>query len=139
MFWDASAVVPLLVQEPRSRDMRALAAADPDRALWWGTVVECNSALCRLEREGGMTAPRRRAASALLARLADASVEVQPLDALRARSLRLLAVHPLRAADALQLAAALAWCRERPDGRAFVCLDGRLREAAAAEGFEVLP
>jgi uncharacterized protein len=139
MFWDASAVVPLLVHEPRSKEMRALAESDVGRALWWGTVIECNSALCRVEREGGLTPPRRRAASAMLAELADSSAEVQPVDAVRARAVRLLAVHPLRSADALQLAAAMAWCREQPAGRAFVCLDDRLRAAAAAEGFDVLP
>jgi hypothetical protein len=44
-----------------------------------------------------------------------------------------------RAADTLQLAASLVWCRERPVGRSFVCLDARLREAAVREGFSVLP
>lgn len=66
-------------------------------------------------------------------------LEVQPSDEVRHRVLRLLRVHALRAADALQLAAALTWCRERPSGAGLVCLDGRLRDAAAREGFNVLP
>jgi len=57
----------------------------------------------------------------------------------RARAARLLSLHPLRAADALQLAAALVWCRERTAEAPFVCLDDRLRLAAAREGFRVLP
>jgi len=55
------------------------------------------------------------------------------------RAERLLEIHPLNAADALQLAFALAWCQERPQGRAFICLDGKLREAARREGFRLLP
>ena len=64
---------------------------------------------------------------------------VSPSDELRRRAARLLAVHPLRAADALQLAAALLWCEEQPHGEGFVSLDARLREAAGKEGFAVLP
>jgi hypothetical protein len=57
----------------------------------------------------------------------------------RQRALRLLAVHPLGAADALQLAAALIWTRESPAGVGLISADARLREAASREGFEVLP
>jgi hypothetical protein len=66
-------------------------------------------------------------------------VEVEPAAALRERAVRLLSSHNLRAADALQLAAALVWAEERPAGRVFVCLDARLREAARLDGFTVLP
>jgi hypothetical protein len=45
----------------------------------------------------------------------------------------------LRAADSLQLAAALLWTRGRPAGHDLVCLDERLREVAVSEGFAVLP
>jgi hypothetical protein len=64
---------------------------------------------------------------------------VEPTLALRDRAGRLLATHPLRAGDALQLAAALVWCREAPHETPFVCLDARLRDAARAEGFAILP
>jgi uncharacterized protein len=64
---------------------------------------------------------------------------VQPGDELSATALRLLATHALRAGDALQLAAALVWARGRPSGKAFVCLDQRLRTAASLEGFSVEP
>jgi hypothetical protein len=47
--------------------------------------------------------------------------------------------HALRAADALQLAAALDWCDGNTRGESFVCLDDRLRGAAVLEGFRVLP
>ena len=64
---------------------------------------------------------------------------LSPSDELRRRAARLLAVHPLRAADALQLAAALLWCEEQPHGEGLVSLDAKLRDAAAKEGFSVLP
>ena len=72
----------------------------------------------------------------LLVQHADA---VAPTDELRHRAGRLLAVHPLRAADALQLAAALEWCEQQPQGEGFATLDARLAQAAAAEGFTVHP
>jgi prevent-host-death family protein len=52
---------------------------------------------------------------------------------------RLLLNHPLRAADALQLAAALVWAGKAPTGQRFVCLEQRLRDAARKEGFVVVP
>lgn len=87
MFWDSSAIVPLLVTEPRSPAIERLLAGDDQPVIWWATPVECPSAL--------------------------------------------------RAADALQLAAALLWCEEQPHGEGFVTLDERLADAAANEAFTV--
>ena len=64
---------------------------------------------------------------------------VAPSAPLRERASRLVAVHPLRAADAFQLAAALASSELTPRGDGFVTLDDRLRTAARAEGFTVRP
>jgi predicted nucleic acid-binding protein len=138
-FWDASALVPLIVDEPRSAGLRRLAGSDRAMALWWAAPVECASAMCRLVREGRLTARDRQSALALLDDLSAAAVQVQPSEEIRVRARRLLAVHPLRASDALQLAAALTWCRDRPARSTFVCLDDRLRAAAGAEGFDLLP
>jgi len=63
---------------------------------------------------------------------------VDALTAVRDRADRLLGVHPLRAAAALQLAAALVLTQERPTGWLFVTADVRLAAVAAAEGFEVI-
>ncbi len=106
--------------------------------VWWGTPVECTSAIARREREGSLDAA---AASAMMQRLravADAWHEVLATDAVRDVAQRLLRVHPLRAADALQLAAALACAGGEPNSLAFVCLDSRLAEAAQREGLQVL-
>jgi len=51
---------------------------------------------------------------------------------------RLLRIHPLRAADAFQLAAALVACEERPAGFSFLTGDERLGEAAENEGFALV-
>ncbi|HSJ25022.1 MAG TPA: hypothetical protein VK929_10160 [Longimicrobiales bacterium] len=60
------------------------------------------------------------------------------MEHVRTTAMRLLRTHPLRAADALQLAAALAWA-PAPAGDVFVTLDERLATAATLEGFTVLP
>jgi predicted nucleic acid-binding protein len=101
--------------------------------------VECSSALARRSRFESTLSSEQRRATARLADLVALWTEIQPGEILRERALRLLASHNLRAADALQLAAALVWAEERPAGRVFVCLDARLREAARLNGFTVLP
>ena len=49
-FWDASAIVALLVAESTTRSLQALANRDSDLLVWWGSQVECALALARLER-----------------------------------------------------------------------------------------
>ena len=65
--------------------------------------------------------------------------EIPPTAKLREEAERLLRFHPLRTADAFQLAAALETVRNAPEPLVFVCLDERLREAARSEGFTVEP
>lgn len=139
MFWDSSAVVPLLVAEDRSAEMAALLRSDRSPALWWGSPVECESALHRRRREDAVSPQALATALARLEDLGEDADVVAPTSQVRRKAGRLLALHPLRAADALQLAAALVWADDTPAGQAFVCLDERLREAAQAEGFDVLP
>lgn len=137
-FWDASALVPLLVDEPSTRPLQALATNDPAMLVWWGTEVECASAVARLEREG--TLDDRGAGSAFkrLAELAAAWHEVDANDALRETAVRFLRVHPLRASDAVQLAAAFLAAERRPATLDIVALDDRLRSAAQKEGFAIV-
>ena len=138
-FWDSSALIPLVVQEGRSPLLEALAADDPDMMVWWASPIECASAIHRLRREGVFTPTEAVQVLAGLGAVLDAANAVEPGDDVRARALRLLGIYPLRAADALQLAAALLWARDHPAGKDFVCLDERLRAAAVIEGFQVLP
>ena len=138
-FWDSSAVVPLCVAEPHSANARSLLQADPAVAVWWATRTECLSALTRRMREGGLAPAGYRAARRVLAALAETWVELLPSEAVRATAERLLAVHALKAADAFQLGAALAWCGGQPGRHGIVTLDIRLRDAASREGFDALP
>ncbi len=112
---------------------------DPGMMVWWASPVECGSAVHRLRREGVFSPAEAAQVLAGLAGALDAANVIQPGDELCAMALRLLGAHPLRAADALQLAAALLWVRGRPARKHFVCLDERLRTAAILEGFAVLP
>lgn len=138
-FWDSSAVVALLVEELASPAVRTAHAEDIAMATWWGTEVECASALARLERDGRLDATRVADAVERLDELAAGWAEVQPVQRVRRSALRLLRVHPLRAADALQLAAALAVAEDHPASLPFVTLDDRLGDAAGREGFRVVP
>jgi uncharacterized protein len=138
-FWDTSAVIPLLVEEPATAVARRIAREDPSIAVWWATRTECVSALARLVREERMGGDDEARVRGLLAELSAEWTEVAPGRRLRDRAERLLAVHPLRAADTFQLAASLVWCRGKTTGREFVSFDGRLRTAARREGFDVFP
>lgn len=133
-FWDTSAVVPLLVSEDRTDAALGILREDPALGVWWGTPVECASAIARLEREGADPA-RVEEAFARLDELARAWTEVEPHEELRQVARRLLRVHPLRAADALQLAAAYLLSERRPPTLAVVTFDERVRLAALKEGF----
>ncbi|MGI8413812.1 MAG: type II toxin-antitoxin system VapC family toxin [Solirubrobacteraceae bacterium] len=138
-FWDSSAIVPLIVREPSSADARALLREDERMLVWWATPVECGSALRRLERRQAIATPDLAVALQMLTSLGTSWSEILPAHPVRIHAQRLLAVHPLRAADALQLAAALVWRGQDAAGADFVCLDDRLRDAAAREQFSVLP
>ncbi len=137
-FWDASAIVPLLVSEAESAGAGALLERDPEMLVWWGTPVECTSALARREREGALAAAEVADAVERLRAASEAWQEVLPADVVRTTAQRLLRVHPLRAADALQLAAAIVASEHDPASLPFVSLDDRLGEAAGREGFPVV-
>ena len=136
--WDSSALVPLLLEEQRSEACRRSLGEDPGLIVWWGTRLECTSAIARLDREQ-VLGPRELAdAGRRLDMLAASWQEIQPTERLRRTAERLLRVHVLRAADALQLAAAVVAADTSPSELVFVTLDARLAQAAAREGFPVL-
>ena len=135
-FWDASAIVPLCVGQPGSGFARK-ALRNKSIAVWWGTPLETTSAFARLSRAGELDQRQFQMAMTRLAALRLMWIEVQPSEGLRELAEELIQRHPLRAADALQLAAAVIWSRRHPRKRAFVCLDGGLMDAASKEGFSV--
>jgi predicted nucleic acid-binding protein len=138
-FWDSSAIIPLCLKESTSGTVKGLLKSEEDMVVWWTTRIECLSALSRRQREKALSSGDSLKAKAILSALVEAWAEVQPTEIIRQRAERLLSIHPLRAADALQLAAALVWAQENPRGLGLVCLDHNLREAALREGFSVLP
>ncbi|MEW6752484.1 MAG: type II toxin-antitoxin system VapC family toxin [Candidatus Latescibacterota bacterium] len=138
-YWDASAVVALCVDEPATAPVQDLLGTDQGMAVWWATPGEAASAFARLRRMGAIGPGAEQTAREVLTVYRDAWTKMLPSAVLRDRAVRLLSAHDVRAADALQLAAAVGWAGESRAGREFVCLDERLSEAARREGFRVLP
>jgi len=136
-FWDSSAIIPLTVTEASTDGILAIAEEDPVMCVWWATEIECVSALARLEREGALTDSGATGALERLDLLSEGWNEVQPVVAVRSAARRLLRVHTLRAADALQLAAAVVAAEGQPASLEIVTLDERLAAAARREGFAV--
>jgi predicted nucleic acid-binding protein len=137
-FWDTSAIVPLLVAEPSTQRVQALLRRDSDILIWWGTEVECVSALTRLQRTAALDGKELALASDRLRALAGGWNEIEPNELVRESAKRFLRVHPLRAADALQLAAAFTAADRRPSSLEMVTLDERLAAAAQKEGFTLV-
>ena len=137
-FWDSSALLPLIVEEPASAVVRSLLETDPEILIWWGTPVECLSAISRRERDSKLASGVAERARRLLQDLRSHLHEILASEEVRGHAERLLLRHPLRAADALQLAAAMTWARSKPRDHCFCTLDHRLAIAAREEGFHVL-
>lgn len=137
-FWDSSALVPLVFDEPASEELRRLAREDEEPVIWALSSVELLSALARVERSSrgldDLLGSVRRDALDLVRRCRPVAL----VDAVRQRAERLVSVHALTAADALQLAAALVVSREQPETLEFVTLDKVLARAARLEGFPVV-
>lgn len=137
-FWDSSAVVPLLVQQEASARCERWLKEDRDAVLWTLTPVEISSALRRLVREGALAERAASQAEVRVEQLVRACVLVVDVEGVKARARRLLRLHALRAADAMQLGAAIAWAADAPAGRTLCTFDDRLALAASREGFDVL-
>ena len=137
-YWDASALVPLVVAEPDSDRVRSWLSDDDGIVTWAWTSTEIVSAVERRAREGSLSLQQRREALARFAALADAWDEVTDMLAIRSRANALLARHPLRAADAGQLGAAVLVREQLAGELVFVCLDLRLSLAAERESLRVL-
>lgn len=136
-FWDTSALVLLCVQQHPSSAVREL-LRQHEIAVWWATAVEMRSAFERLLRMGQLTQSEHVAAGTRLEKLRRGWRELQPTEALRAQAKAFLVSYPLKAADALQLAAAWMWCSGDAQGCTFISGDAQLLEAARQVGFQVV-
>jgi len=134
-FWDASALVPLCVIQGTTRSIVGLYKRYP-AVVWWATPVEIASALARLVRTREISSGDWAKARQVAAALADEWSVIQPSNALRTRATQLVDRYDLKAADAMQLAAALDWCENVPRGEIFLAADQKLREAAVLSGFD---
>jgi predicted nucleic acid-binding protein len=133
-FWDSSALVPLCIEQTQTKTATEL-FADYRVAVWWSTPVEIISALTRLVRMGEIAHDELLSGKRLAETIAATWVSIKPAGRIVDEACSLLEAHPLSAADALQLAAALEWCEGKPQGNVFLTFDKRLREAAELIGF----
>jgi predicted nucleic acid-binding protein len=136
-FWDSSALVGLLIKEHCSEELTQLWRHDDTFVVWWGTETECLSALARREREGGLSREQVGSAEGMLRQILDRAYEVMPSTEIRHHSRRLLMTHPLRAGDALQLAAAVLFADSEVQQLPFLTMDKNLAACAEREGFSL--
>lgn len=138
-FWDSSAIIPLIVLEEQSKYCVQAYRADSNMLVWTMSKVEVLSALCRRVRDGALGPSSFDAAALRMNIFFESIYEVDAIQRVKERAMRLLRVHPLRAADALQLAAVMIATEENVRRVPFMCFDDRLADAARLEGFAVNP
>ena len=136
-FWDTSALVPLCAQQAITPDVISL-YENHTAVIWWATPVEIASAIARLTRMKQLDAGGRIEARGLAKQLAESWSVIQPTDAILLMAAQFVDRFELRPADSLQLAAALTWCGEVPEGRLFFSADLKLRDAARRCGFDAI-
>jgi predicted nucleic acid-binding protein len=133
VFFDTSALTKRYVEEQGSDQVRALCAEADALGLSVLVLPELISTLCRLVREGQLSAGDYRSLkSAVHVDLSDADLCDLSQDAFE-QAIRCLERHPLRALDALHVGSALVY---QPD--LFVSADRRQVVAAGHEGLAVV-
>jgi predicted nucleic acid-binding protein len=125
-FWDSSALAPLCTNEPRSINAGKLWKQFTQKFVWWESSIEISSALARLERENKISMQQRLKAEKRLEILETVWVEIQPEVRIKELAKTFPVKYRMKAADSLQLASAMIWCREQPKGKDFVSGDKKL-------------
>jgi uncharacterized protein len=133
-FWDTSALLPLVIEEPRTLALRPLMERFLDPVVSFITPLELDAAVRRRTRALNDVDDVKVRHLMLHREL----LVISEVDATIKRARRLIARHRLRAADAIQLAAAIL-AREQVQHFPVITLDAELAAAAKAEGFTVLP
>jgi len=136
-FWDSSALIPLCVQQLQTQKSEAL-FANHAVTVWWSTQIEIISGLTRLLRMREIDGTEFVEGKQVARAVAMTWSAIDPSAHIEREARALLELYPLRAADALQLAAALAWCEGKPKGKVFLSFDQRLSDAAGQAGFTLL-
>ncbi len=137
-FWDTSAIIPLFCNQAASHKSRLIRRSFSELVFWWGTHVEVYSGINRLRNEVAIRESQSLAAISKWNQVYATSLVVEPTETVLNIAVSLTSKMNIRALDAFQLAAALAWCNGRPRNRPFVCADKRLGEAASDAGFDVV-
>jgi hypothetical protein len=130
-FWDASAIVPLLMTEPPTKTVQAIAEKDPTMIVWWATEVECASAVTRLERNAALDQAAATQAFGRLKHLVHAWHEVDPSDPIRRSCSRKLAP---ASGDHRIVLSAVHWSRTAADVLAAVRFEVRLADEHQTPG-----
>jgi uncharacterized protein len=135
-YWDSSALFPLIAQEASSETMRKIKESYKQIITWTLTPVEIQSAIARLERSGDLSESQSNQLFSAWKTLEACLHIVKDIESVKAKAVRILRTHPLKAADSLQLGSALL---VKDIGRPlpFVTLDKRLAQAASKEGLAV--
>jgi len=136
LFADTSALIKLYIEETGSAEMeeRARASRLAASAL---AYAEIYATFARRKREGLLTPEEHDELAARFERDWQRTIVMALRPALAARVPRLVADHPLRGADAVHLASAIALQAAGLE-TIFAASDARLVEAAAREGLEVV-
>ncbi len=129
-FWDSSALAPLFFRDTHSARSRRQLRWFPEMTVWWGTIAEIHGAVIQMLKERHISPEGAEKALTHLDQFRLRWREILPIEKIRELAEVSLDRYRIRSADALQLAAALVWCKEHPDGRLFVCFDSELSEAA---------
>ena len=137
-FWDTSAIIPLWIAEQGSTRAKAWYRNDPEVIVWTLTRVEIFSALARRRREAPAAASRLLTVRRDFIRTWEQWSEVTAIEIVRRHAERIVESYPLRAADAMQIGAAIVAAEDDPTGFEFVSFDENLARAAEHEGFRVL-
>lgn len=137
-YFDTSALVKLVLREPESGAVAGWWDGADDAFASTVGYVELHAAVARAGRDGRVTATAVSGVRADVDGLWRRVVTVGVDAAVVARAGELAVQHALAALDAIHLASASAVADATHPVR-FISFDRRLREAAVAEGFTVLP
>jgi uncharacterized protein len=143
-FLDSSALVKRYVSENGTSRVRDILRKSAQNRIFVAqiTPVEMTSALARRVREKSLDAKTMQALQRGIAHhMTHNYIEVRLTDGITEEAIKLLAAHPLRAYDAVQLASALnvqehLMIAKQPS-LLFMCADQRLLEIAVEVGLRV--
>lgn len=136
-YWDTSALLPLLLKQRCSENIREIIKEDKAISTSWISKVELSSAICRLEREGHISEIELDSLLRRVDMLIQSCCIVHPSEKLSDRAMRALRSHSIKSLDAIQLASALIVSKDVTNNFEFITLDKQLGNIARKEGFIV--